>query len=91
MMRCGWAEAEDCNEVPWQWNEFERRRTIPKRLGQGETRIIELHPGLIIHITTYQFWRPLCLDYRCVMDGVLLSNFYLAGDKPNGMAALTAA
>ncbi|MEH2290108.1 AraC family transcriptional regulator [Nostoc sp.] len=76
-----WEEADECGENPWQWNDFERRQTIPKRLGEGEIRIIDLYPGLSIQIATYQFWRPLLLDYHCIGEGVLLSNFYLAGDR----------
>ncbi|MEH2253299.1 AraC family transcriptional regulator [Nostoc sp.] len=76
-----WEEADECGDVFWQWNDVERRRTIPKRLGQGETRIIDLHPGLSISIEACQYWRPLHLDYHCIGEGVLLSNFYLAGDR----------
>ncbi|MBE9193542.1 hypothetical protein IQ230_25070 [Gloeocapsopsis crepidinum LEGE 06123] len=76
-----WEEANACGEVLWQWNDVERRRAIPKRLGQGEEWIIDLHPGLSIHIATYQYWRSLCLDYHYNGEGMLLSNFYLAGDR----------
>ncbi|AFZ30907.1 transcriptional regulator, AraC family [Gloeocapsa sp. PCC 7428] len=76
-----WEEANACGEVLWQWNDVEQRRAIPKRLGQGEEWIIDLHPGLSIHIATYQYWRPLCLDYHYNGEGMLLSNFYLAGDR----------
>ncbi|WP_414530498.1 helix-turn-helix transcriptional regulator [Nodularia chucula] len=76
-----WEEAEECGDVPWQWNDFEGRRSIPKQLGQGEVRVINLHPGLSISINTYQYWRPLLLDYDCIGGDVLLSNFYLAGDR----------
>ncbi|MEH1835000.1 MAG: AraC family transcriptional regulator [Nostoc sp.] len=76
-----WDEADECGEVSWQYNDIELRQTIPKHLGQGETRIIDLHPGLSISITMCQYWRPLHLDYHCIGEGVLLSNFYLAGDR----------
>ena len=76
-----WEKADECGEVPWQYNDIEQRQTIPKHLGQGETRIIDLHPGLSISITMYQYWRPLHLDYRCIAERMLLSNFYLAGDR----------
>ncbi|WP_315875383.1 AraC family transcriptional regulator [Leptolyngbya sp. 7M] len=76
-----WEEARERNEVGWQETAFERRRPIPKRLGKGEEWVIELQPGLTIHIETYKYWRPLCLDYHCANEGVLLSNFYLAGNR----------
>ncbi|MHC5771005.1 MAG: AraC family transcriptional regulator [Nostoc sp.] len=76
-----WEKARECGEIPWQGNDFERRQIIPKQLGQGELRIIDLYPGLSIQIATYHFWRPVRLDYHCIGDEVLLSNFYLAGDR----------
>ncbi|MUL35146.1 AraC family transcriptional regulator [Gloeocapsopsis dulcis] len=77
-----WQEAFECGEVSWQWNDFERRQSIPKQLGQGEVRVIELYSGLSINIITYQFWRPLLLDYHYIgKEGMLLSNFYLAGNR----------
>jgi AraC family transcriptional activator of pyochelin receptor len=77
-----WQEARECGDVAWQWNDFERRQSLPKQLGQGEIRVIELYPGLSIHIATYQYWRPLLLDYNYSgEEGMLLSNFYLAGDR----------
>ncbi|MBW4644241.1 MAG: AraC family transcriptional regulator [Goleter apudmare HA4340-LM2] len=76
-----WQEAEECGEVPWQGNDFERRQAIPKQLGQGELQIVDLYPGLSIYINSHLFWRPVRLDYHCIGDEVLLSNFYLAGDR----------
>lgn len=76
-----WKAARECGEVAWLWTDFERRQPIPKGLGQGEMRMIELQPGLTIHVNTCWYWRSLCLDYHCTNKDVLLSNFYLAGNR----------
>ncbi|MEO0828434.1 MAG: AraC family transcriptional regulator [Cyanobacteria bacterium J06639_16] len=74
-----WDDAEESGEVVWAQVDIERRRSIPKQLGQGETREIKLQPGLEITIETSLYWRSLYLDYQFDPEDNLLSNFYLSG------------
>jgi AraC family transcriptional regulator, transcriptional activator of the genes for pyochelin and ferripyochelin receptors len=75
-----WEAAQQGGELAWQWNEFEGKRSLPRQLGQGTYRQIELRHGLTIWIDTLQYWHPLHLDYEFFGSNVLLSNFYLAGN-----------
>jgi len=76
-----WDAAIAAEEVDWQWIDGERQRAIPKSLGRGQQRVIDLLPGLSLSIHNVWYRRPLCLDYHCTSGDVLLSNFYLAGDR----------
>lgn len=74
-----WDEASERGEVDWNWTDIERRQPIPKQLGRGESRVIELQPGLEIYINTHWYWRSLCLDYQYTTEDTLTSNYYLVG------------
>lgn len=74
-----WDEAKERGEVFWNGLDIEHRQSIPKQLGQGEERIIELQPGLEIHISTRWYCKSLCLDYWETPQDTLVSNYYLMG------------
>lgn len=74
-----WNEAEERGEVNWKKMDIEYRQTIPKQLGQGECLIFELQVGLEIHINTHWYRQSLCLDQQFTTEGMLTSNYYLAG------------
>ena len=75
-----WDEADAGGGNVRYVDEIERRETIPKQLGQGETRIIELQPGLEIYIETIWHRRSLRLDYHMANERMLSSVYYLAGE-----------
>lgn len=76
-----WDAAIAAEEADWQWIDGERQRTIPQMLGRGQERVIDLLPGLTLNVHNVWYRRPLCLDYHYTSGDVLLSNFYLAGDR----------
>lgn len=76
-----WDAAIAAKEAGWQWVDGERQRSIPKSLGRGQERVIDLLLGLTLNIHNVWYQRPLCLDYHYRSGDVLLSNFYLAGDR----------
>jgi len=76
-----WDEAKNRGEVTWHHDHFERWRPLPKALGQGEVRIIDLQPGLTLTLETSFYQRPIYLDYYYSKRDKLLSNFYLAGSR----------
>jgi AraC family transcriptional regulator, transcriptional activator of the genes for pyochelin and ferripyochelin receptors len=76
-----WAEALESGESDWYWSDIECRRAIPSQLGRGEHQLFELQPGLQIYIETIWYWRSICLEYQIEPEDILLSNFYLAGDR----------
>lgn len=74
-----WDNAWECGIAAWKQVDIECRQSIPQQLGQGETRVIKLQPGLEIIIEISVFWRPLYLDYRLNDKNALIASFYLAG------------
>ena len=72
-------QAEDQGETLYQTNGIETQSHLPKRLGEGGDRLIQLRGGLTLHIRQAKLWQDVILEQQHDEHFPITAKFYLSG------------